>query len=93
MEQFYVAKSNVCIVLSSILECTIWKYGSRGYRYILLETVHAAQNLCLSATAEGLGTLPLSSFYNNVLATTTGVDTTIEPVLHGMCIGHPVNAH
>ncbi|MFB7864505.1 SagB/ThcOx family dehydrogenase [Streptomyces sp. NPDC056069] len=38
------------------------RYGDRGYRYALLEAGHAAQNLCLAATALRLGAVTVGGF-------------------------------
>jgi SagB-type dehydrogenase family enzyme len=88
MQQYYIANSSACIVLSSVLERTTWKYGSRGYRYMLLEAGHLAQNMCLISTANGLGTLLLGGFYDDPLARLIGVDPILEPIMYGLAIGH-----
>lgn len=46
----------VCI--TSIFERTVEKYGSRGYRYMLLEAGHVAQNMLVAATENNLSMLP-----------------------------------
>jgi nitroreductase len=38
------------------------KYGSRGYRFLLLEAGHLMQNLCLLSASLELSTLPLGGF-------------------------------
>ena len=43
-------------VLSAVCERSLSKYGDRGYRYLLLEAGHVAQNLVLAAT--GLASAP-----------------------------------
>ena len=88
MHQEYINNSSICIVISCVLERSVWKYGSRGYRYALLEGGHIIQNMCLTATAENLGTLPLGGFYDNALANFIGIDPINEPVVYGLSIGH-----
>lgn len=46
------------ICITSIFERSIEKYGSRGYRYVLLEAGHVAQNMLLAATENNLSMLP-----------------------------------
>ncbi|MGH7723476.1 MAG: SagB/ThcOx family dehydrogenase [Candidatus Dormibacteria bacterium] len=38
------------------------RYGERGYRYLLLEAGHSAQNLLLAAAAIGAAAVPLGGF-------------------------------
>jgi SagB-type dehydrogenase family enzyme len=88
MRQFYISGCSMCVVISAVIERTAWKYGSRGYRYILLEAGHVAQNICLIASAENLGTLTLGGFFDNLLANFLGVDPFFEPLIYGLAIGH-----
>ena len=87
MEQHYVINSGFFVLLSGVLERTIWKYGSRGYRYALLEAGHLVQNMCLVATSEGIGSLPLGGFYDDDMAKLIGVDPVKEPVIYGLAVG------
>jgi SagB-type dehydrogenase family enzyme len=41
------------------------KYGPRGYRYMLLEAGHAAQNVCLRAVELGLSTLCIGGYIDS----------------------------
>ncbi len=41
---------------------SMWKYGQRGYRFMLLEAGHLAHQLCLAAGALGLGSLLVGGF-------------------------------
>lgn len=88
MRQFYVANSSLCIVISGVLERTTWKYGDRGYRYLLLEAGHVSQNIFLTSIAEGLATLPLGGFFDNSLSRFIGIDSDLEPVIYGLAIGY-----
>lgn len=45
----------VVIVLTAVFERTISKYGDRGYRFILQESGHLAQNIYLTASVHDLG--------------------------------------
>jgi SagB-type dehydrogenase family enzyme len=91
MGQRYIADSGLCVIISSVFERTTWKYGSRGYRYILFEAGHIAQNVCLVASSQNLGTLPLGGFYDNPLARFIGIDSESEPIQYGLAIGYELN--
>jgi SagB-type dehydrogenase family enzyme len=44
------------------------KYGSRGYRFLLLEAGHLMQNLCVMSTSLGMATVPLGGFFEAQIA-------------------------
>ncbi|MCX5232606.1 SagB/ThcOx family dehydrogenase [Streptomyces sp. NBC_00233] len=50
------------------------RYGDRGYRYALLEAGHAAQNLCLAATAMRLGTVTVGGFDDEAVGAAFDLD-------------------
>ena len=52
----------VNIIFTAIYEKTTWKYGQRGIQYVHMDAGHAAQNVCLQATALGLGTVTIGAF-------------------------------
>ena len=87
-EQHYIIGANVLLFLAAVFPRTMKKYGPRGYRYILLEAGHVAQNVCLLAAEQGLGTLCLGGFrdayFNNLL----GLDPRKAGVMYAIAIGH-----
>ena len=89
--QPYVAAAAAIVVVTAVVERSLWKYGDRGYRYILLEAGHAAQNLNLAATALGLGTFNLGGFFDADLAGLLGLDEEFEVPLYGIAIGMPAS--
>ena len=59
-----VKEGAVAFVFTGVYERTTGKYGDRGIRYVHIEVGHAAQNLCLQATAMGLGVVTVGAFYD-----------------------------
>jgi SagB-type dehydrogenase family enzyme len=57
-----VSEAAVNLVITAVYSGTTQKYGDRGVRYIHLEAGHAAQNICLQATALDLGAVTVGSF-------------------------------
>jgi len=62
--QEWVKEGAVSIVFTAVYERTTVKYGDRGVRYVHIEAGHAAQNLCLQATALGLGAVTVGAFHD-----------------------------
>lgn len=55
----------VVLAIAAVYERTTGKYGRRGIQYVHLDAGHAAQNICLQATALGLGTVPIGAFHDD----------------------------
>lgn len=85
LDQAYLDDANVVLVLTAAMERTLRKYGSRGYRYVLLEAGHAAQNVCLLATELGLDSLCIGGFGDNELNDFLGLDGIQRAALY--CVG------
>jgi SagB-type dehydrogenase family enzyme len=60
--QSCVKEGAVVFVFTGVYERTTDKYGDRGIRYVHIEVGHAAQNLCLQATAMDLGAVTVGAF-------------------------------
>lgn len=67
---------------------TTAKYGPRGYRFVLQELGHAAQNVLIVAEAMELAAVPIASFYDRVVNGLLGVDGVNEAVVGSISIGH-----
>ena len=87
MNQPYLADAAAIILFTAVVERSMHKYGDRGYRYILLECGHAAQNICLAAASMELGALPIGGFFDGYLAELLGVDLEEEVIIYGMGVG------
>jgi SagB-type dehydrogenase family enzyme len=62
LDQEWVKEGAVVFVFTAIYERTTGRYGERGIRYVHIELGHAAENLCLQATALGLGPVTVGAF-------------------------------
>jgi len=65
LNQSPVRNAPAVFVISAVYERTIRKYSRRGGRYVQLEAGHAAQNICLQAISEGLGTVVVGAFLDH----------------------------
>lgn len=75
------------VFLAGVFERTLRKYGPRGYRYVLLEAGHVAQNACLGATELGLGSLCVGGFNDGRVNRFLGLDVRSEGVVYCIVIG------
>lgn len=90
-EQFYIASANAIVFFTAVFPRTMNKYGPRGYRYVLLEAGHAAQNLCLLAAEQGLGTLCMGGFRDSAINRLLRLNPAAEGAVYAVALGQPVN--
>jgi SagB-type dehydrogenase family enzyme len=80
-------RAAMVFVLTGIALKSRLKYGERGYRFMLLEAGHIAQNLLLTANALGLGALPIGGFVDDELDRLLDVDGVEETSLYLVAVG------
>jgi SagB-type dehydrogenase family enzyme len=88
LEQPYLAPASAVVVIAAVLPRTTDRYGDRGYRYVLFEAGHAAQNLTLGATSLGIGALSLGGFLDDTLTAVLRLRPDAVP-LYGVALGRP----
>lgn len=76
------------VVITGVVARVEPKYGDRAERYLLLEAGHAAQNLLLAATAQGLGGVPIGAFGDDALARALGLPPG-EQTVYAIPVGIP----
>jgi SagB-type dehydrogenase family enzyme len=79
--------ASVMIFITAVFERSIFKYGDRGYRFILLEAGHVAQNLNLVATALHLGCMNLGGFFDRSIDDILGLDGVTHSTVYIVAIG------
>lgn len=84
----FIQHANLVFYLAAVFKRTQKKYGPRGYRYILLEAGHVAQNICLLATEQGLGSLCMGGFMDGKLNRLLGLKGDQEAVVYSVAVGH-----
>jgi len=68
VDQKWVSRAAMVVVIAAVYERTTARYGKRGERYVHMEAGHAAQNLLLQAAALGLGATPVGAFDDTEVA-------------------------
>lgn len=79
---------SVMVFMVASFERSVFKYGDRGYRFVLIEAGHVAQNLNLAAAALGFGTLNIGGFFDRVVDGVVGADGLNHSTLYLTAIGH-----
>lgn len=74
LNQEWVGKAAIDIVLVAFYERTTKRYGERGYQYVHIEAGHIGQNIYLQATALNLGTVAVGAFYDSEVAKVVETD-------------------
>lgn len=87
-----VGDASIVVLCAAVLERSLWKYADRGYRYVLFEAGHLAQNVNLVAESLGLGSLNLGGFFDEQVAAFLDIDTDEEVPLYGIALGLPGHA-
>lgn len=77
----------VTVVFASVFWRALAKYGPRGYRFILQESGHMAQNALLVAEAYGFSASPNGSFEEHALDSYLGMDGVNESSIYTISIG------
>jgi SagB-type dehydrogenase family enzyme len=82
------SQASVVCFLTAALWRSMAKYGPRGYRFVLQESGHLAQNLTLAAEALSLATVPLGGFYDDAVTDLVGANGVDEVALYPVSVGH-----
>jgi SagB-type dehydrogenase family enzyme len=77
--------------ISAIFVRSTFKYGDRGYRFVLLEAGHLAQNAILTATDLGLAAAPIGGYMDREVDDYLGIDGLNESTVYILLIGQPRN--
>ncbi|HZW53530.1 MAG TPA: SagB/ThcOx family dehydrogenase [Candidatus Elarobacter sp.] len=81
--------AEVVVFITAAFERTTYKYGDRGYRFVLLEAGHVAQNIALAATALGLGCLNLGGFRDRETDRFLEIDGVRHSAVYLAAVGTP----
>ncbi|WP_440059467.1 SagB/ThcOx family dehydrogenase [Thermogladius sp. 4427co] len=93
LEQPWVEKAPVSIVVFAVFERTTRIYGERGrVRYVPMEVGHLGQNVYLVATALGYGCVVVGAFYDDQVKLVVGAGVDEEP-MYIIPIGVPAQRH
>lgn len=86
-DQDWLKQSSVIFVITAIFNRTEMKYGDRGYRHILTEYGHIAQNLYLLSQLYGIGCCSIGGFIDNGINQLLDLDFEDEAVVGVVAVG------
>jgi SagB-type dehydrogenase family enzyme len=81
-------QAGMVMFIAAQFERSLFKYQDRGYRFVLLEAGHLAQNLNLIATSLGLGCVLIGGYYDREVDRLLGLDGLTSSTVHAIAIGH-----
>lgn len=90
VEQYFMTKAGMIVIIAARFERTTSRYGRRGERYVILEAGHCAENMFLQAEALGLGSVAIGAYNDGEIATLAGLEKSEQPLLL-VAIGHKTN--
>ena len=74
----------LAIFIVGVFWRTRFKYGQRGYRWVLIEAGHVGQNLMLAAESLGLAALPYGGIWDRKVDALLGLDGVNESVVYSL---------
>ena len=86
-DQPFLAESAVTFLWAVDIYRMTWRYGERGYRYILLDAGHVCQNLYLASTAIDCGVCAVAAFDDDELNKLLGLDGEQHFVVYLAAVG------
>lgn len=84
--------ASAVIFVSAVFFRSIFKYGDRGYRFVLIEAGHLAQNAILAAHSLNLATAPIGGYFDRELDRHLGFDGLNESTVYVLLLGQREDA-
>ncbi len=81
------ASAAAVMFITAVFARTVFKYGDRGYRFILLEAGHLGQNANLTAQEMGLATVNVGGFLDREADRYLGLDGVNRSTVYALFLG------
>ena len=75
------------LLVSAVFFRSVFKYGDRGYRFVLLEAGHVVQNAVLAAAGQRVAAVPIGGYFDRDLDRELGLDGLHESVIYALAVG------
>lgn len=83
----WICNANFLIIITGVPDRSRIKYTERGFRYMLIEAGHLAQNICLLSDSLGLGSCPIGGFIESKIISLLDIYNIKEYPLYVLAIG------
>jgi SagB-type dehydrogenase family enzyme len=80
-------QASLIIFITAMFERSTFKYGDRGYRFVLLEAGHVAQNFNLVASGLGLGCLNIGGYFDKRTNELLELDGLTQSAIYLLAVG------
>jgi len=90
LDPSWLLDANMAVLITAVFGRNQVKYGDRGYRHILTEVGHLAQNISLVTVALGLGSCALGGYLDFAINDLLDIDGVNESIVYTMIVGSPV---
>jgi SagB-type dehydrogenase family enzyme len=87
MQQNLARDCSIMFLIAALFERSIFKYGARGYRFVMMEAGHVAQNLNLVTNALGLGSVNICGYYDQEVDELLGMDGLTQSTIYMIAVG------
>lgn len=82
----------VIVFVTAVFYRSTFKYGDRGYRFVLLEAGHLAQNAILAAASIELASASIGGFGDRDADRYLGIDGLSESTVYALLLGRPYSS-
>jgi SagB-type dehydrogenase family enzyme len=82
-----IAAAAAVVLVTAVFQRSIFKYGERGYRFVLIEAGHVAQNVDLAATALHFGVANIAGFFDREVEALLELDGVDQSVVYAIALG------
>lgn len=89
LDPSWLVDANMAIIITAVFGRNQVKYGDRGYRIIIAESGHLAQNISLIADTLDLGSCALGGYIDYAINEMLDIDGINESVVYAMIVGFP----
>ena len=79
--------ASLLVFMTAMFERSVFKYGDRGYRFVLLEVGHAAQNLSLISYGLDLASVNIGGFFDREVDECLGLDGVTHSTMYMVAVG------
>jgi len=93
LHQPALSEAGFLILVSGMYERSVWRYGERGYRRILLDSGHLLANLSLIGRESGFLPFPMAGFQDKALNSLLFLGDYNEACLSGLAMVHAESAY